>query len=266
MQKRKHTVLEVAYSGGKDSDVILELTKMAGVEYHAVYKNTTIDPPYTIKHCIDNGVEILRPKETFRHLMLRKGIPSSKYRFCCETLKEYKHGDVVLLGIRSCESRKRKQMYKEPNDCRTTYNPELRDFESCQQWFPILNWENEDVLNFVKERNIQLHPLYYDENGNIDVTRRLGCMGCPLASYTKRREQFKQYPRMLRMYIRCGNDYLKRHPNNAINTKIGGIYNYMAKELFYKNDSEFYDKVNGGLFGVDCKQLLEEYFNINLDV
>ena len=29
--------LEVAYSGGKDSDVILELAKMAGVEYDAVY-------------------------------------------------------------------------------------------------------------------------------------------------------------------------------------------------------------------------------------
>lgn len=37
--------LEVAYSGGKDSDAILELTRMAGVEYVAIYKNTTIDTP-----------------------------------------------------------------------------------------------------------------------------------------------------------------------------------------------------------------------------
>ncbi len=37
--------IEVAYSGGKDSDVILELVKMAGVRYRAIYKNTTIDPP-----------------------------------------------------------------------------------------------------------------------------------------------------------------------------------------------------------------------------
>lgn len=37
--------LEVAYSGGKDSDVILELTRMSGVPYRAIYKSTTIDPP-----------------------------------------------------------------------------------------------------------------------------------------------------------------------------------------------------------------------------
>lgn len=41
--------VEVAYSGGKDSDVILELTRMA------IYKNTTIDPPGTIKHVKEVG-------------------------------------------------------------------------------------------------------------------------------------------------------------------------------------------------------------------
>ena len=42
--------VEVAYSGGKDSDVILELVRMSGINYRAIYKNTTIDPPGTIKH------------------------------------------------------------------------------------------------------------------------------------------------------------------------------------------------------------------------
>ena len=42
--------IEVSYSGGKDSDVILELAKMAGIPYRAIYKNTTIDPPGTIAH------------------------------------------------------------------------------------------------------------------------------------------------------------------------------------------------------------------------
>lgn len=34
--------IEVSYSGGKDSDVILELVRMAGIPYEAIYKNTTI--------------------------------------------------------------------------------------------------------------------------------------------------------------------------------------------------------------------------------
>lgn len=47
--------VEVAYSGGKDSDVILELTRMAGIKYQVIYKNTTIGPPGTIKHVKEVG-------------------------------------------------------------------------------------------------------------------------------------------------------------------------------------------------------------------
>lgn len=54
--------LEVAYSGGKDSDVILELAKMAGIEYKAIYKNTSIDPPGTIKHAKENVKRSEGPK------------------------------------------------------------------------------------------------------------------------------------------------------------------------------------------------------------
>ena len=55
-------IVEVAYSGGKDSDVILALTQMAGIPFKAIYKNTTIDPPGTIKHCKSKGVERRNPK------------------------------------------------------------------------------------------------------------------------------------------------------------------------------------------------------------
>ena len=48
--------IEVAYSGGKDSDVILQLAKEAGINYRAIYKNTTIDPPGTIAHVRAMGV------------------------------------------------------------------------------------------------------------------------------------------------------------------------------------------------------------------
>lgn len=50
--------IEIAYSGGKDSDVILQLAKEAGINYRAIYKNTTIDPPGTLAHVRSMGVEI----------------------------------------------------------------------------------------------------------------------------------------------------------------------------------------------------------------
>lgn len=40
----------LAYSGGKDSDVILALAKMAGVKFEAVHNLTTVDAPETIYH------------------------------------------------------------------------------------------------------------------------------------------------------------------------------------------------------------------------
>lgn len=55
--------IEISYSGGKDSDVILELAKMAGIPYRAIYKCTTIDPPGTTKHCKEKGAEIILPKK-----------------------------------------------------------------------------------------------------------------------------------------------------------------------------------------------------------
>lgn len=38
IQKRYDGEIELAYSGGKDSDVILQLAKEAGIRYRAIYK------------------------------------------------------------------------------------------------------------------------------------------------------------------------------------------------------------------------------------
>lgn len=93
--------VEISYSSGKDSDVILELARMAGINYRAIYKSTTIDPPGTEKHCRDNGVEILRPKKTFFQLIREKGMPHRRARFCCEYLKELLLSDKTLISAKS---------------------------------------------------------------------------------------------------------------------------------------------------------------------
>ena len=167
--------IEISYSAGKDSDVILELAKMAGIKYRAIYKNTTIDPPGTIRHCKEKGVEILKPKESFFALVRRKGAPTRRARFCCEVLKEYKVLDRAVQGIRRSESAARACRYKEPEICRV--------YDKCSKvkvYPPILDWTDEDVARFVEERKIKCHPLYYDESGRFHPERRLGCIGCPM--------------------------------------------------------------------------------------
>lgn len=161
--------IEVCYSGGKDSDVILELAKMAGINYRAIYKNTTIDPRGTIQHVREMGVEVVQPKENFLNLVRRIGMPSRFSRFCCKILKEYPILPRAVLGIRRDESRKRAERYKEPEQCRT-YSGGVK----VKQYLPILEWTNDDVKEFIEQRKIKCAPVYYDKDGNFDVNRRLG--------------------------------------------------------------------------------------------
>lgn len=172
--------LEVAYSGGKDSDVVLQLVRESGVPFRAIYRNTTIDPPGTISHCKAQGVEIRHPKRTFFEMIEAKGLPNRKKRFCCAELKEYKILDVVVLGVRRDESPKRAAIYKEPTACR--YYGAHKPENYTEQIYPILNWSIDDVRSFVADRNIKLAPHYYDPDGSLHFERRLGCIGCPLQS------------------------------------------------------------------------------------
>lgn len=154
--------IELSYSAGKDSDVILELAKMAGINYRAIYKNTTIDPAGSIAHAMEMGAEIVQPKKSFFKLIQEKGFPSRWARFCCRELKEYKILDRAIQGIRRCESTKRAERYKEPEVCRTYSNK-----EKVRVYLPILEWTDDDVAEFIKERNIKCHPLYYRAGGAI---------------------------------------------------------------------------------------------------
>lgn len=110
--------IEIQYSGGKDSDVILQLAKEANIPFKAIHKDTTIDYPGTLKHCKDNGVTILRPKMTFFEIVRKHGLPTRWRRFCCGYLKEYRTGDRIVLGVRKSESGMRAKRYDEPEVCR----------------------------------------------------------------------------------------------------------------------------------------------------
>lgn len=249
--KTRGTV-EVAYSGGKDSDVILELVKMSGIPYRAIYKNTTIDPPGTIAHCKSKGVEIILPKIRMKDILAKSGIPNRKHRFCCGYLKEYKILDTCIIGVRASESRKRKERYKEPTQCRV-YSSKCKAY----QIMPILQWSDNDVENFIKLRKIQCHPLYYDNDGNFHVERLLGCSGCCLMSKKKKKDFFLKHPKWLKFY--CKNAY------NFYRGKKKSVYDIMCSMLFFDTYKE-YEFAQEGMFGrIEPKDFLEKYFNIKLD-
>lgn len=254
-------VVELSYSGGKDSEVILELAKMAGIKFRAIYKNTTIDPPGTILHCQRKGAEILQPKKTFFQLLQEAGAPTMRVRFCCQFLKEYKVLDKAIQGIRACESVKRKARYdvREPIICRM-YRSKKNRVQLC---LPIVDWSDEDVKNFVELRKIKCHPLYYDKNGNFDVKKRLGCIACPL-QYDKGVKDFEKMPKFFQLYVKNLKKWWETHPNINSKKKFRDIYSLIAHNLFFKTYSDFYN-ADKSIFGIpNWKQKLEERFNVNL--
>lgn len=244
---------------------------MAGIKFNAIYKNTTIDPSGTIAHAKDNGVIVAKPSDNFFGICQRAGLPNRWRRMCCSYLKEYKISDVAVQGIRRDESRKRAEIYKEPNYCRA-YSKK----EKTNVWLPILEWNDDNIKEFVIQENIKCHSLYYDEKGEFHPERRLGCIGCPLKSRKQRLEQLKAYPGFIRQYVKSIRKYRAYQTENRLNNGLtkeqiietfGGTldeYEHVALNVFCDSKREFEMKFTGMFGRTDCKAFLENYFKIDL--
>ena len=198
------------------------------------------------------------PKERFLDIIARKGFPTRRARFCCEVLKEYKVLDNSVQGIRRSESTKRASNYSEhePIICRN-----YKKDEHVNVYLPILEWSDKDVADFINAEGIKCHPLYYDDNGKFCVERRLGCIGCPMQSDNGVAD-FKQYPKMLRQWLRAGEVWWNKEPASV--ARFGNIYALMAHDLFF-DDYDSFQAANNSMFGKeDWKQRLEDYFKIEL--
>ena len=180
----------VAFSGGKDSVVILDLVKRSGVKFDAHYNITGIDPPELYYFIRDQHPEVQRhrPEMTMWALIAKKTIPPTrKFRYCCEFLKERGGPDRrVLTGIRWGESARRsKRRMNEVcfKDSRKTY------------LHPVIDWSDSDVWDYIHQNNLPYCGLY-DEG-----FKRLGCIMCPMNS--KRMKEVERWPRYYQKYLKA---------------------------------------------------------------
>ena len=212
--------LVVQYSGGKDSDVILQLAKESGVPFRVTHNLTTADPPdnvYYIRRVFaalrQEGIEakINVPKRSLWRIMRETlVIPSRMTRVCCRELKERKMPDApyIVTGVRWAESAGRRaksgiaMVYtaSERTSERTSAGLLTTDdassrrlFEQCQMrgvrvLNPIIDWSDDDVWSYLRSRGIEGNPLYKEG------WKRIGCVGCPLAGRRARELAFARYP------------------------------------------------------------------------
>ena len=122
----------LCFSGGKDSQCIYHLAKMAGVKFEPVYTVTSVDPPELLYFIRKNYPDVRwirqywddgKPEHYFRNgkpkpitmwnLIADHTIPPTrKARYCCNRLKEPGGKDrLVVTGVRWAESSNRKKTH-----------------------------------------------------------------------------------------------------------------------------------------------------------
>lgn len=216
----------VRYSGGKDSDVILQLAKESGVPFRVTHNLTTADPPdnvYYIRRVFaalrEEGIEakINIPKRSLWKIMRETlVIPSRMMRVCCSELKERKMPDApyIVTGVRWAESANRRaksgiaMVYTSSDRAdraaaagllTTDDASSRRLFEQCQMrgvrvLNPIIDWGDDDVWDYLASRHIEGNPLYKEG------WTRIGCVGCPLACRRAREIAFARYPKLYKAW------------------------------------------------------------------
>lgn len=208
----------VGFSGGKDSQAVLELCKMTGVKFRAIYNVTTNDPPeniYFIRRYYSD-VQFSQPEMTWLKIVEKNGLPNRLTRFCCRILKERSGvGFATITGVRHDESRTRSgysevtkiknRKYEEKNlDEMENVRFECISGDDKIMIYPILEWTEQEVWEFINDRNLPHNPCY-------DSVRRVGCMFCPFAGKRQLIMYRMRYPKFYEAILRSLQRYLDSH-------------------------------------------------------
>lgn len=70
----------------------------------------------------------------------------------------------------------------------------MREHGSCVV-NPIYDWTDIDVWDYIRQEKIETNPLY------ARGYRRVGCIGCPMATYKQVCKEFHDYPAYKMAYI-----------------------------------------------------------------
>ena len=190
--KRRQKSLDcfhVAFSGGKDSIVLLELVKKAlpRSSYMVVFGDTKMEFPDTYelvdiveKQCKEEGINFYRaashfePEESWRLF----GPPSRVLRWCCtvhkaapqtlkirEVLGKNDYVGMDFVGVRAHESA-----------TRATYDEENFGKKQKGQYShnPILEWTSAEIWLYIFSHNLPINNTYKKGNS------RAGCLFCPM--------------------------------------------------------------------------------------
>lgn len=222
------------FSGGKDSQCLYHIVKMAGVKFKTHMNLTSVDPPEVIRFVKTEYPDVVfaKPKDSIYNLAIKKGIlPTMRVRWCCAEYKELTGaGKVTLIGIRRTESsrrakrnevemsnhdysgdldglaeyRKQRNMKRKPprgkfSIINVSGESEVGCIHGKESLLisPIIEWTEEEVWTFLNTLGIK-HCCLYDEGFS-----RIGCILCPMSQRKQKEVEMKRWPHVKRGWIRA---------------------------------------------------------------
>lgn len=233
----------VAFSGGKDSQVILDLvTRVLPVEtFKAVFQDTDMELPctYDIVSYTEEDYKYRFPNFKLHHakserraldLWKQYGPPSRVNRWCCSVMKttvfrrkmkelhdtNVQPKVVVFEGVRADES-VRRESYN-----RIGVNVKHPNLINCRA---IFRWNNSEIFLYLFSRDVELNPAY-----RMGLTR-VGCGVCPFASDWSEYLIRRLYPDISKQYVAVIEEMAR---NLGLNKKEK-INNYISSNNWQKN-------------------------------
>lgn len=174
----------------------------------------------------------------------RKMPPTRLVRYCCKELKESGgDGRLTVTGVRWAESvnrranqglvtvvgkfKENKQMvesgsFRQSNKGGVVLTNDNEDsrlmIEQCYQrrktvLNPIIDWDDDDVWEFIREYNVPYCGLY--DQG----FKRLGCIGCPMGGGKTQNKEFERYPKYRQAYLKAFERMLEVRETRGLNNE-----------------------------------------------
>lgn len=207
--RKKNDIIYIAFSGGKDSVLLLDLcNRVLPMTVPVIFSDTTMELPGTYE--MWERIQGLYPERKFLKFSSEKkaienwitfGPPSRTLDWCCSVhkstpavlaLKEYLHMSSVracaFLGIRSDESLKR--------DAYESDFAQGAKNASQDNAMPIESWGAHELYLYYFSNHLPLH------HGYRKGLPRIGCAMCPKASDKYAWYVDKAYPHLLDPYLK----------------------------------------------------------------